>query len=125
MGGIIGRQFHDFPVTLGVAILVSGVVSWTVTPMLCSRLIKEERSGRPNGRFYRATKGVFNGVLGFYARSLRWVLKHSFLMLLVTVVTIVLTIWLYGIVPKGFFLQQDTGSIMRIIEVAQDISFGL
>jgi multidrug efflux pump len=125
MGGIIGRQFHEFSVTLSVAILVSGVVSLTVTPMLCARLIKEERSGRPNGRFYRATEGVFNGMLGFYARSLRWVLKHSFLMLLVTVVTIVLTIWLYGIVPKGFFPQQDTGSIMGITEGAQDISFDL
>jgi multidrug efflux pump len=125
MGGIIGRQFHEFSVTLSVAILVSGVVSLTVTPMLCSRLIKEERSGRPNGRFYRATEGVFNGMLGFYARSLRWVLKHSFLMLLVTVVTIGLTIWLYGIVPKGFFPQQDTGSIMGITEGAQDISFDL
>jgi multidrug efflux pump len=125
MGGIIGRQFHEFSVTLSVAILVSGVVSLTVTPMLCSRLIKEERSGRPQGRFYRATEGVFNGMLGFYARSLRWVLKHSFLMLLVTVVTIGLTIWLYGIVPKGFFPQQDTGSIMGITEGAQDISFDL
>jgi multidrug efflux pump len=125
MGGIIGRQFHEFSVTLSVAILVSGVVSLTVTPMLCSRLIKEERSGRRQGRFYRATEGVFNGMLGFYARSLRWVLKHSFLMLLVTVVTIGLTIWLYGIVPKGFFPQQDTGSIMGITEGAQDISFDL
>jgi len=125
MGGIIGRQFHEFSVTLSVAILVSGVVSLTVTPMLCSRLIKEERSDRPHGRFYRATEGVFNGMLGFYARSLRWVLKHSFLMLLVTVVTIGLTIWLYGIVPKGFFPQQDTGSIMGITEGAQDISFDL
>jgi len=125
MGGIIGRQFHEFSVTLSVAILVSGVVSLTVTPMLCSRLIKEERSGQPQGRFYRATEGVFNGMLGFYARSLRWVLKHSFLMLLVTVVTIGLTIWLYGIVPKGFFPQQDTGSIMGITEGAQDISFDL
>jgi multidrug efflux pump len=125
MGGIIGRQFHEFSVTLSVAILVSGVVSLTVTPMLCSRLIKEERSGRTQGRFYRATEGVFNGMLGFYARSLRWVLKHSFLMLLVTVVTIGLTIWLYGIVPKGFFPQQDTGSIMGITEGAQDISFDL
>ena len=125
MGGIIGRQFHEFSVTLSVAILVSGVVSLTVTPMLCSRLIKEERSDQPHGRFYRVTEGVFNGMLGFYARSLRWVLKHSFLMLLATVVTIGLTIWLYGIVPKGFFPQQDTGSIMGITEGAQDISFDL
>ena len=123
MGGIIGRQFHEFSVTLSVAILVSGLVSLTLTPMLCSRLIKEERSDQPRGRFYRTTEAMFNGMLGFYARSLRWVLKHSFLMLLVTVATICVTIWLYNIVPKGFFPQQDTGSIMGITEGAQDISF--
>jgi hydrophobe/amphiphile efflux-1 (HAE1) family protein len=123
MGGIIGRQFHEFSVTLSVAILVSGVVSLTLTPMLCSRLIKEESPNQPRGRFYRITEALFNGMLGFYARSLRWVLKHSFLMLLVTVATICVTIWLYNIVPKGFFPQQDTGSIMGITEGAQDISF--
>jgi multidrug efflux pump len=123
MGGIIGRQFHEFSVTLSVAILVSGIVSLTLTPMLCSRLIKEERSDQPRGRFYRLTEGLFNGMLGFYARSLRWVLKHSFLMLLVTVATICVTVWLYNIVPKGFFPQQDTGSIMGLTEGAQDISF--
>jgi hydrophobe/amphiphile efflux-1 (HAE1) family protein len=123
MGGLIGRQFHEFSVTLSVAILVSGIVSLTVTPMLCSRLIKEEHPGERGGRFYRVTESMFNGMLGFYSRTLHWVLKHSFLMLLVTVVTICLTIWLYGIVPKGFFPQQDTGSIMGISEGAQDISF--
>ena len=123
MGGLIGRQFHEFSVTLSIAILVSGIVSLTVTPMLCSRLIKEEHPGQPGGRFYRVTESMFNRMLGFYARTLRWVLRHSFLMLLVTVVTICLTIWLYGIVPKGFFPQQDTGSIMGISEGAQDISF--
>jgi hydrophobe/amphiphile efflux-1 (HAE1) family protein len=123
MGGIIGRQFHEFSVTLSVAILVSGLVSLTLTPMLCSRLIKEERPDQARGYFYRITEGMFNGMLGFYARSLRWVLKHSFLMLLVTVATIGLTIWLYNIVPKGFFPRQDTGSIMGLTEGAQDISF--
>jgi multidrug efflux pump len=123
MGGLIGRQFHEFSVTLSIAILVSGIVSLTVTPMLCSRLIKQEHPGQRGGRFYRVTESMFNGMLGFYSRTLRWVLKHSFLMLLVTVVTICLTIWLYGIVPKGFFPQQDTGSIMGISEGAQDISF--
>jgi multidrug efflux pump len=123
MGGLIGRQFHEFSVTLSIAILVSGIVSLTVTPMLCSRLIKEEHPGQLPGRFYRVTEGMFNRMLGFYSRTLRWVLKHSFLMLLVTVVTICLTIWLYGIVPKGFFPQQDTGTIMGITEGAQDISF--
>jgi multidrug efflux pump len=123
MGGIIGRQFHEFSVTLSVAILVSGIVSLTLTPMLCSRLIKEERPDQPRGRFYRITERLFSGMLGFYARSLRWVLKHSFLMLLVTLATICVTVWLYNIVPKGFFPQQDTGSIMGITEGAQDISF--
>jgi hydrophobe/amphiphile efflux-1 (HAE1) family protein len=123
MGGLIGRQFHEFSVTLSVAILVSGIVSLTVTPMLCSRLIKEESPDQPRGRFYRITEAMFSGMLRFYSRTLRWVLKHSFLMLLVIVVTICLTIWLYGIVPKGFFPQQDTGSIMGITEGAQDISF--
>ena len=123
MGGLIGRQFHEFSVTLSIAILVSGIVSLTVTPMLCSRLIKEEHAGQLRGRFYRVTENMFNRMLGFYSRTLHWVLKHSFLMLLVTVVTICLTIWLYGIVPKGFFPQQDTGSIMGITEGAQDISF--
>jgi multidrug efflux pump len=123
MGGLIGRQFHEFSVTLSIAILVSGIVSLTVTPMLCSRLLKEEHPGQLPGRFYRVTESMFNQMLGFYSRTLRWVLKHSFLMLLVIVVTICLTIWLYGIVPKGFFPQQDTGSIMGITEGAQDISF--
>jgi hydrophobe/amphiphile efflux-1 (HAE1) family protein len=123
MGGIIGRQFHEFSVVLSVAILVSGAVSLTLTPMLCSRFMREERPDQPRGRFYRVTEAVFSGMLGFYSRSLRWVLKHSFLMLLVTLATICVTVWLYNIVPKGFFPQQDTGSIMGITEGAQDISF--
>ena len=123
MSGIIGRQFHEFSVTLSVAIIVSAVVSLTLTPMLCSRLLREEKSAQTRGWFYHATEKMFNGVLGIYSRSLRWVLRHSFLMLIVTAVTICLTVWLYTIVPKGFFPQQDTGLIMGITEAAQDISF--
>ncbi|MBV8173895.1 MAG: multidrug efflux RND transporter permease subunit [Verrucomicrobia bacterium] len=123
MGGIIGRLFHEFSVTLSVAILVSAAVSLTLTPMLCSRLLREERPEQRRGWFYRATEKMFNGMLGIYSRSLRWVLRHSFLMLLVTAVTIGLTIWLYTIVPKGFFPQQDTGLLIGITEAAQDISF--
>ena len=123
MGGIIGRQFHEFAVTLSVAILVSAVVSLTLTPMLCSRLLREEKSNQPRGWFYRATEKMLSGLIGVYSSSLRWVLRHSFLMLIVTAVTICLTIWLYTIVPKGFFPQQDTGLIMGITEAAQDISF--
>jgi multidrug efflux pump len=123
MGGIIGRQFHEFAVTLSVAILVSAVVSLTLTPMLCSRLLREEKSDHPRGWFYRSTEKMLSGLIGVYSSSLRWVLRHSFLMLIVTAVTICLTIWLYTIVPKGFFPQQDTGLIMGITEAAQDISF--
>jgi hydrophobe/amphiphile efflux-1 (HAE1) family protein len=122
MGGIIGRQFHEFSVTLSVAILVSAVVSLTLTPMLCSRLLKAEKP-EEHGRFYRITEVLFNGMLSFYTRSLRWVLQHSFLMLIVTAATICLTVWLYNIVPKGFFPQQDTGMIFGNTEAAQDISF--
>ncbi len=123
MGGIIGRQFHEFSVTLSVAILVSAVVSLTLTPMLCSRLLREEKSDQTRGWFYRSTEKIFSGTIGFYSRSLRWVLRHSFLMLIVTAVTISLTVWLYNVVPKGFFPQQDTGLVMGITEAAQDISF--
>jgi multidrug efflux pump len=123
MGGIIGRQFHEFSVTLSVAILVSAVVSLTLTPMLCSRLLREEKADQPRGWFYRATEKMLSGLINIYSSSLRWVLRHSFLMLIVTAVTICLTVWLYTIVPKGFFPQQDTGLIMGITEAAQDISF--
>jgi multidrug efflux pump len=123
MGGIIGRQFHEFSVTLSVAILVSAVVSLTLTPMLCSRLLREETPDQRRGWFYRATEKMFGGMIGFYSKSLRWVIRHAFLMLIVTAVTICLTIWLYTVVPKGFFPQQDTGLIMGITEAAQDISF--
>jgi hydrophobe/amphiphile efflux-1 (HAE1) family protein len=123
MGGIIGRLFHEFSVTLSVAILVSAVVSLTLTPMLCSRLLREQNPERFQGRFYSITEGAFKGMLTVYSRSLRWVLRHSFLMLVVTAATVCVTIWLYDIVPKGFFPQQDTGLIMGITEAAQDISF--
>ena len=124
MGGIIGRQFHEFSVTLSVAILVSAVVSLTLTPMLCSRWLREEKPEQTQGWFYRATEKIYDGMLGFYSRSLRWVLRHSFLMLLVTAATICLTVWLYNVVPKGFFPQQDTGMVFGLTEAAQDISFG-
>jgi multidrug efflux pump len=123
MGGIIGRQFHEFSVTLSVAILVSAVVSLTLTPMLCSRLLREEKPDQRRGWFYRATEKMFGGMISIYSMSLRWVLRHAFVMLIVTAVTISLTVWLYTVVPKGFFPQQDTGLIMGITEAAQDISF--
>jgi multidrug efflux pump len=123
MGGLIGRLFHEFSVTLSVAILVSAAVSLTLTPMLCSRLLQEEKPEKSRGWFYHTTEKLFNGMIAVYSRSLRWVLRHSFLMLLITAVTLGLTIWLYSIVPKGFFPQQDTGLLIGITEAAQDISF--
>jgi multidrug efflux pump len=102
---------------------VSGAVSLTMTPMLCSRLLRHESPAEQRGWFYRVTEKVFSGLLNFYSFSLRWVLRHAALMLLVTITTLCLTIWLYRIVPKGFFPQQDTGLIFGNTEGAQDISF--
>jgi hydrophobe/amphiphile efflux-1 (HAE1) family protein len=123
MGGLIGRLFHEFAVTLSVAILVSGIVSLTLTPMLCSRFLKAEDPNKKAGLFYRVTERGFQAVHSVYAGSLKWVLKHDYLMLGVTVLVIVTTVWLYTVVPKGFFPQQDTGQMMGTTEAAQDISF--
>jgi len=91
--------------------------------MLCSRFLKSEASyGRP-GRFYRASERVFNLVLGAYESGLKWVLRHQTFMLVVGAVTFLATLWLYTIVPKGFFPQQDTGMLFATVEAAQDISF--
>jgi len=123
MGGLIGRLFHEFAVTLSSAIIVSGVISLTLTPMLCSRFLRAEASYAEPGMFYRACERAFKGLLGTYEAGLRWVLRHQIFMLAVAVVTLVGTIWLYRAVPKGFFPQQDTGVIMGTTEAAQDISF--
>jgi multidrug efflux pump len=124
MGGIVGRMFHEFAVTLSASILVSAVVSLTLTPMMCARFLKQEPPGVRHGWFYRISEKGFDSALSLYSRSLSWVLKHSFLMLLVTFGVVGLTVWLYTIVPKGFFPQQDTGMIVGQTEAAQDISFG-
>ena len=122
MGGIVGRLFREFAVTLSAAVLISLVISLTATPMLCARLLKPE-SGRVHGRLYHATERVFEWVRNGYARSLAWALRHSLLMLLVTIATVVLNVYLFAIVPKGFFPQQDTGRLAGSIQAAQDISF--
>jgi hydrophobe/amphiphile efflux-1 (HAE1) family protein len=123
MGGLIGRLFHEFAVTLSIAVLVSGVLSLTLTPMLCSRFLRPESSYSKPGLFYRACEGAFNLLLGGYEAGLRWVLRHQPFMLVVFGATLVATLTLYRFVPKGFFPQQDTGSIMGTTEAAQDISF--
>jgi multidrug efflux pump len=123
MGGLVGRLFHEFSVTLSASILVSAVVSLTLTPMMCARFLKQDPPEKERGWFYTASEKCFDSVLGVYSRSLRWVLRHSFLMLFVTFAVIGVTVWLYGIIPKGFFPQQDTGMISGQTEAAQDISF--
>jgi multidrug efflux pump len=123
MGGLIGRLFHEFGVTLSLAILVSGVISLTLTPMLCSRFLKAERDYGPPGLFYRMSERSFNWVLRHYERSLKWVLKHQTATLVVTVATLVVTVLLYVVVPKGFFPVQDTGVILGVSEAPESISF--
>jgi len=123
MGGLIGRLFHEFAVTVTLAILVSGVISLTLTPMLCSRFLRPESAYRKPGLFLRACEQSFNWLLGHYETGLRWVLCHHSFMLGVFFMTLVATIALYRAVPKGFFPQQDTGIIMGTTDAAQDISF--
>jgi multidrug efflux pump len=122
MGGIVGRLFREFAVTLSVAILVSLAISLTTTPMMCSRLLKNPEEEK-HGRVFQASEKVFTGMLGFYERTLKWVLQHSALTLFVLLVTIALNVFLFYVVPKGFFPQQDNGTVFGGIQGAQDISF--
>ncbi len=122
MQGIVGRLFREFAVTLSVAIGISLVVSLTTTPMMCAYLLKSRHEQR-RGLWYRASERVFDGILWIYSVSLRWVLRHQFSMLLVTLSTIGLTVYLYVIVPKGFFPQQDTGRLSGSLQADQDTSF--
>jgi hydrophobe/amphiphile efflux-1 (HAE1) family protein len=123
MGGLIGRLFHEFAVTLSVAILVSMVVSLTLTPMLCGQFLKAEDHSRRRGLVDRLTERGFSAMHKFYERTLKWVLQHEYTMLIVTAAVIVATVYLYFVVPKGFFPQQDTGQMTGTTEAAQDISF--
>jgi multidrug efflux pump len=122
MGDIVGRLFREFAITLSVTILVSAVVSLTLTPMMCSKLLKHQDEAH-RGRFYEASERAFNGIIAFYGRTLKWVLQYQTATLLVAVATLVLTVVLYIIVPKGFFPVQDTGIIQGISEASQSISF--
>jgi multidrug efflux pump len=122
MGGMMGRLFREFAVTLSVAILVSLVVSLTTTPMMCARVLKSDQ-GRSHGWCYRLSARFFDGMRSGYARSLSWVLRHPRSMLALTLATMALSVYLYTVVPKGFFPQQDTGRMFGNIQAAQDISF--
>jgi multidrug efflux pump len=122
MAGIVGRLFREFAVTLSTAIGVSLVVSLTTTPMLCAKFLRPPKTEK-HGRMYRMSEGIFDFILKIYRGSLGWVLRHQFIVLLITIGTACLSIYLYIIVPKGFFPQQDTGRIGGSIQAAQDISF--
>jgi multidrug efflux pump len=122
MGGIIGKLFREFAVTLSVAIAVSLLVSLTATPMMCAQFLRAHDPSR-QGRMYRASERAFRWLADEYAAGLRWVLRHQWLMLGVTIGTFVLNVYLFAIVPKGFFPQQDTGRLTGSTRAAQDISF--
>jgi len=122
MGDIVGRLFREFAVTLSVTILVSAVVSLTLTPMMCAKLLRH-RPAAAQTRFYRLTERGFEWVIARYGTTLRWVLRHQTATLVVTVATLVLTILLYVVVPKGFFPIQDTGVILGISEAPPAVSF--
>jgi multidrug efflux pump len=122
MGDIVGRLFREFAVTLAVTILVSAGVSLSLTPMMSAKLLKHRKAGE-KGRFYEVTEDYYNRIIAFYGRSLKWVLKHQTATLLVTAGTLVLTLFLYVIVPKGFFPVQDTGVILGISEAPDYVSF--
>jgi len=122
MGGIVGRLFREFAVTLSVAILVSLLVSLTMTPMMCARLLKPAHERKP-GRLFLASESVFRWMLAEYEASLAWALRHPRLMMLILAATIGLNVYLYVIVPKGFFPQQDVGRMIGSIQADQGISF--
>ncbi|HXC98798.1 MAG TPA: multidrug efflux RND transporter permease subunit [Verrucomicrobiae bacterium] len=122
MTGIVGRLFREFAITLSISVVVSAFVSLTLTPMMCSRFLRPESEGS-HGRFYRTTERMFQGMLDAYERGLKWVLKHQPLVLGVAAATLVATIWLYIIIPKGLLPQQDTGLITGVTDSAQSISF--
>jgi len=122
MGDIVGRLFREFAITLSVTILVSAVVSLTLTPMMCAKLLRHRPESQQSG-FYRWSESMFNWVIERYGRTLQWVLQHQPATLLVAAATLVATILLYMIAPKGFFPIQDTGVIIGISEAPQTISF--
>jgi multidrug efflux pump len=122
MGDVIGRLFREFAITLAVTILISAVVSLTLTPMMCARFLGRDRESKA-GRFSEVTGRLFQATTGLYGRALTWVLDHQTATLLVTVATLVLTVLLYIVVPKGFLPLQDTGIIQGITEAPSSISF--
>jgi len=122
MGGIVGRLFREFAITLSVAVIASAFVSLTLTPMMCAQLLHRE-SEKPPGRLFMASERGFAALLDLYRSSLSFVLRHRPATLIVTAATLLATLYLYVVVPKGFLPQQDTGLIIGVTDAAQDISF--
>jgi hydrophobe/amphiphile efflux-1 (HAE1) family protein len=122
MGGYVGKLFQEFAITITASLVLSLIISLTLTPMMCARLLKDD-SHTQHGQLYLLFERGFDGLLALYARGLRVVLRHRFVTLMVMLSTIALTGYLYVIIPKGFFPQQDTGQIVGITEASQDISF--
>jgi multidrug efflux pump len=120
MGGLVGRLFREFAITLSLTIAVSLAVSLTTTPTMCAHLLRDDHG---HGRIYRWTEGFFQFLIGTYERSLRWVLRHQFIVLMIAIATLCFNIYLFVIVPKGFFPQQDTGRINGNFVGDQSISF--
>jgi multidrug efflux pump subunit AcrB len=122
MGGMVGRLFREFAVTLSAAVIVSLVVSLTTTPMMCAMLLRPE-TGHTHNPIYKASENAFNRIRDFYDMTLRWALSHSRFMFFVTVATVATTVLLFFVVPKGFFPETDTGRIRATIQAEQDVSF--
>jgi HAE1 family hydrophobic/amphiphilic exporter-1 len=122
MGGILGRLFSEFAVTIAVAILISGVISLTLTPMLCSRFLRPH-SEQPPSQLYRASETIYEGMLDLYRRSLRWFLEHRRLTMIFLVLVLVATVWLFRAVPKGFIPTEDRSLIYGLTEAAEGISW--
>ena len=123
MGGMVGRVFREFAVTIAVAIILSGFVSLTLTPMLCARVLRSHHEGEKQNVVLRAFEAMFNGWLRAYEWSLDKVLAYKFVTLMITLATVAATFWLYLIIPKGFFPTEDTGFIVATTEAASDVSF--
>jgi multidrug efflux pump len=122
MGDIVGRLFREFAITLSITILASAAVSLTITPMMCAKLLKHKPESQ-RGRFYRVSERAFNAVIDYYATTLRFVLRFQGTTLLIAIGTLALTIFLFIVIPKGFFPIQDTGVIQGVSEAAQSVSF--
>jgi multidrug efflux pump len=122
MTGLVGRMFREFALTLTIAVVVSAIVSLTVTPMMCSRMLRHQ-GGEQGNRLKRFFNTAVDRTVAAYHRSLEWVLRHETATLAVTVLTVVVTVWLYLVAPKGFLPQQDTGLITATMEAGPDVSF--